>query len=308
MFMALVFKMRQLRPLTRPFTSHIRSIHTTVHPMAPSLSRRKAIAEDTLARTPEIVAATPGASLDSTFIASQLPPLEPSECPSFPSSKISVINSDSYKAARGIIREEGTAANGKVAVLNLASDEVRAGGWLYTFWTTQEEALCYSSTLYATLKEEYYPWPNLGPGSVAGVFSPGVVVFKDDLVHDCVDLSGDERAVVSVVTVAAPRSPELTPNGKSLAKEEDRRDFEGKIRLVYRMAARNGQHYMILAAMGCGAYACPPRQVASMMKSILLEPEFKGWFRRVVFAVYSSARNGPGNYGIFKEILDGVDL
>ncbi|EPQ56549.1 hypothetical protein GLOTRDRAFT_75286 [Gloeophyllum trabeum ATCC 11539] len=276
--------------------------------MSPPRARRKEIAEDTLARTPDIVASTPGASLDSTFIASQLPPLDRSKSPDFPSSKVSVINSDSFRAARGIIREHPEEANGKVAVLNLASDEVRAGGWLYSLTSTQEEALCYSSTLYATLKEEYYPWPNLGPGSVAGVFSPAVVVFKDDLDHDCVDLPEDERILVSVITVAAPRGPKLTPDGESLAREEDKRDFEGKIRLVYRMAASNGQHYMVLAAMGCGAYACPPRQVANMMKSILLEPEFKGWFRRVVFAVYSSTRNGPGNYGIFKEILDGVEL
>ncbi|TFK51970.1 hypothetical protein OE88DRAFT_1628860 [Heliocybe sulcata] len=276
--------------------------------MAPPLSRRQAIAQDTLARTPEIAAATPGASLDSTFISSQLPPLNASDCPGFPSSKISVINSDSYAAARGIIIGDGEQANGKVAVLNLASDEVRAGGWLVSLSTTQEEALCYSSTLYATLKEEYYPWPNLGPGSVAGVFSPAIVVFKDDLDHDCADLLEDQRVVVSVITVAAPRYPKLTRDGESLAKEEDKRDFEGKIRLVYRMAARNSQHYMILAAMGCGAYACPPRQVANMMKSILLEPEFKGWFRRVIFAVYSSPRNGSGNYGIFREILEGVEL
>lgn len=60
--------------------------------------------------------------------------------------------------------------------------------------------------------------------------------------------------------------------------------------------------------MGCGAYACPPRVVASEMKSILLEPEFKGWFRQVVFAIYSKKDNGPGNFEIFKEAFDGVDL
>ena len=52
--------------------------------------------------------------------------------------------------------------------------------------------LCYSSTLYETLKESYYPWSNLGPGSVAGIYSPGVVIFKDDLDHNCVDLSEAE--------------------------------------------------------------------------------------------------------------------
>lgn len=58
--------------------------------------------------------------------------------------------------------------------------------------------------------------------------------------------------------------------------------------------------------MGCGAYECPPEQVAEEMKAIILEDEFKGWFRDVVFAVYATARNR--NYDIFKGIVDGTDL
>jgi hypothetical protein len=44
------------------------------------------------------------------------------------------------------------------------------------------------------------------------------------------------------------------------------------------------------------------------MKAVLLEPEFKGWFRQVVFAVYSKENNGVGNFDIFREILDKVDM
>ena len=58
--------------------------------------------------------------------------------------------------------------------------------------------------------------------------------------------------------------------------------------------------------MGCGAYACPSTQVAEEMKAILLETEFKGWFREVVFAVYSTARGR--NFDIFRDVLDGVEL
>lgn len=62
--------------------------------------------------------------------------------------------------------------------------------------------------------------------------------------------------------------------------------------------------------MGCGAYACPPHLVAREMKSILLEDEFRGWFRRVLFAVYGKGAgwNGPGNFEVFSGILDGVEL
>ena len=63
-----------------------------------------------------------------------------------------------------------------------------------------------------------------------------------------------------------------------------------------------------LGAMGCGAYWCPPHAVAREMKAILLEPEFKGWFKKVVFAVYSSPGNGEKNFNIFSEIFENVKV
>ena len=58
--------------------------------------------------------------------------------------------------------------------------------------------------------------------------------------------------------------------------------------------------------MGCGAYECPPRQVAEEMKAILFEAEFRGRFREIAFAVYSTPHNR--NYEVFKEVLDGVEV
>ena len=110
----------------------------------------------------------------------------------------------------------------------------------------QEEALCYSSTLYITLKEQYYPWANLGPGSDAGVYSPAVVIFKDDLDHDCVDLSVDKRETVSVLTIAAPRLPRISND--RFAKNSDVDDLREKIKLTYRMAGHNGQQVLILGS------------------------------------------------------------
>ena len=42
------------------------------------------------------------------------------------------------------------------------------------------------------------------------------------------------------------------------------------------------------------------------MKTILREPEFKGWFRRVVFAVYSKEDIGESNFVIFSEAFKDV--
>lgn len=267
-----------------------------------TLARRQAISLDTIARTPDITAAHAhsGATLESQFIPSQLPPLDPH--PNANGFPISVINSDSFTAARAIIKRNPE-ARGKVAVLNLASDQHPGGGWDQTLCKTQEEALCYSSTLFGTLKPTYYPWPNRGDRSVAGVYSPGVVVFKDDLDHECVDLPETERETVAVITVAAPRAPRLTPDNKEFANSSTLEDLRGKIRLVYRMAASHGNEYLVAGAMGCGAYRCPPRLVAEEMKAILLEDEFKGYFREVVFAVYSHPDDPVSNYEIFKSVF-----
>ncbi len=191
----------------------------------------------------------------------------------------------------------------------------------------QEEALCYSSTLYTTLKPSYYPWPNLGPGSAAGIFSPGVVIFKDDLGHKCVELPKDQRRIISIITVAGPRLPALTDDGEDFARESDLEDLREKIRLVYRMAAHHKQRYLVLGekwfsiwqilkglmpscligALGCGVYASPPKPVASEMKSVLLDPEFRGHFKRVVFAVCDKAGHQE-KFAAFRDAFAGVEI
>ena len=62
-----------------------------------------------------------------------------------------------------------------------------------------------------------------------------------------------------------------------------------------------------VGAMGCGAYYCPPRQVAEEMKAILFDEEFVGWFKEVAFAVYPVGRTGKINYDVFKEVIEAQD-
>ncbi|KAJ3996155.1 hypothetical protein F5050DRAFT_1808013 [Lentinula boryana] len=277
-----------------------------------TLQQRRAVCQDTIARSATITTehAAQGATLDSTFISEQLPPLPStlSGADVHSPKPLLIINSDSFTVARNLIEEDPDNATGRIAVLNLASDQRPGGGWDMSLSKTQEEALCYSSTLFSTLSPSYYPWPNLGPGSIAGVFSPGVVIFKHDLDHNCVDLPTEERRVVSVLTVAAPCGPKLTEDQQRFAKESDLEDLRGKIRLVYRMAGWNNMDFLVLGAMGCGAYFCPPLLVATEMRDILLEPEFKGRFTKVVFAIYSAPGNGARNFEVFEKVFRGVEI
>ncbi|KAJ3550550.1 hypothetical protein NMY22_g392 [Coprinellus aureogranulatus] len=236
-------------PTSAQEPSHPRT--TTTNPMEAYLAgenSRRVIAKDTLARTPAIIAehAAEGATADSTFTPEQLDPLDKSKSPGYPPSKVEVHNADAYVLARKIMNEDLEGTKGKTAVLNLASDLLPAGPWLDSMSCTQEEALCYTSTLYTTLKEEYYPWANTGPGSAAGIYSPGVVIFKDELDAKCVDLPKEERRVVSVITVAAPRHKALTRDGQAWRNPSVAEDMKEKIKLVYRMAGHNGQTHLVL--------------------------------------------------------------
>jgi uncharacterized protein (TIGR02452 family) len=277
--------------------------------MLPDLATRRKICEDTIARSSHTTSTTPGASLHSTVIdATTYPQLSPLDA-SFPNlslGNIEVIDSDTFACARSILAASPDLRD-KLAVLNLASDEEPGGGWRYTLSATQEEALCYSSTLFQTLKAEWYPWPNTGEGSIKGVFSGDVVVFKDTLENGCVDLAEEERMVVSVVTVAAPRLPGLTDDGMQFKEKSVLEEFREKVRLVLRCAAREAKTGVVLGALGCGAYRCPPALVAREMKQVLAEEEFRGWFERVIFAVYGKGPVGERNFRVFQEVLGGQE-
>lgn len=101
------------------------------------LARRKQIAEDTLERAQGIVRNTLGASPNGIFIPSQMPALDTASSPKFGETVISVINSDSYTAARKIASRRGPNSQGKIAVLNLASDQLPGGGWDRSLSRTQ---------------------------------------------------------------------------------------------------------------------------------------------------------------------------
>lgn len=271
----------------------------------PDLATRRQICEDTIKRSEHVTATTPRASLSSSFITSTtytpLSLLDP-EHPALTLQRIQVIDSDTFLCARNLLAANPSLQN-KLAVLNLASDEEPGGGWRYTLSKTQEEALCYSSTLFATLKGEWYPWPNTGEGSVAGIFSPAVVVWKDTLDNECRELSEEDRTLVSVVTVAAPRNPELTNDGNEFMDANVLEEFREKVRLVLRCCAREGKTALVLGALGCGAYRCPPQLVAREMKKVLEDEEFRGWFGRVVFAVYAAGPVGKRNLEVFREVF-----
>lgn len=199
----------------------------------------------------------------------------------------------------------------RVAVLNMASEVSPGGGWLRGA-NAQEEALCYRSSLAASLRRQWYPIP-----ARAGLHTRDVVIFRTSTAdgHALMvpRIAAAELPVVSVLSVAAIRRPatrragdgQQSSGGRLLfASDDARRLTKDKMRLCLRMAAAKGHTMLLLGALGCGAFKNPSEEVADCWLEVLREAEFAGgWFKAIWFAVYDT-RN-EGNFAIFRRALDG---
>jgi uncharacterized protein (TIGR02452 family) len=173
--------------------------------------------------------------------------------------------------------------------LNFANGSVTGGGFLKGA-TAQEEALCRSSALYATLVDDpMYDFHRthelLAESSEWAILSPNVPVFRDDR-----GMELDEPWLLSFITCAAPYAP-LVGNQRSTELLRER------IVRVLSIARAYGYTELVLGAWGCGAFANDPWCTARDFRNVL-EGEFAGAFSEVVFAItdWSSKRRFLGPF------------
>jgi len=69
----------------------------------------------------------------------------------------------------------------------------------------------------------------------------------------------------------------------------------------FKVAIANGHDSIVLSAFGCGAYRCPPRQVAELFKQVI--GEYGSYFKKIVFAIKQQPDDQRDNYHIFNTIL-----
>ncbi|MCA9107692.1 MAG: TIGR02452 family protein [Planctomycetales bacterium] len=197
---------------------------------------------------------------------------------------VQVANETTLGASRRLVGE-----GKRPLALNFANGTETGGGFLRGA-TAQEEALCRSSSLFATLVDdpmyEFHRNRDLwAEASDWAILSPNVPVFRDD--------RGRERDVpwlLSFITCAAPYAPSVghPQAGKMLQK---------RIVRVLSIARAYGYSELILGAWGCGAFGNDPRRTASDFRNAL-EGEFAGAFGEVVFAItdWSPERRFLGPY------------
>jgi uncharacterized protein (TIGR02452 family) len=152
-----------------------------------------------------------------------------------------------------------------------------------------------------------------------GLYTPEVVIIRSDMAsgHKLLvsDTKPQDLPVVSVISIAGlrrPRAAKTTATGSTEVKSvftnpEDRVLTKDKMGLCLRIAAQRGHGLLVLGALGCGAFANPPEEVAHCWLEVLKEDEFKGgWWKELWFAVFDW--KNEGNFSIFSNIMDGQEV
>jgi len=159
--------------------------------------------------------------------------------------------------------------------LNFASG-VNPGGGFLRGARAQEEALCRSSALHATLVDDpmyaFHAARTRPDATDWAIISPDVPVFRTD---DGIELA--EPWLLSFVSCAAPYAP-------SVGQPESGDLLRRRILRVLAIATSFGYRTLVLGAWGCGAFGNDPKRTAADFRSALEGP-FAGHFDHVAFAI-----------------------
>jgi uncharacterized protein (TIGR02452 family) len=215
-------------------------------------------------------------------------PLPPAERRAAAATRVQVANETTLAAAERLTR----AGAGSVLALNFANG-IHPGGGFLRGARAQEEVLCRSSALYATLEGDpmyvahrQRPQPD---SSDWAIYSPRVPVFRHD---DGTPL--EAPWLTTFLTCAAPYAPGVgQPRSGEL--------LHRRIRRVLAIAHAMGHDALVLGAWGCGAFGNDPRRTAESFRTHL-EQLFPQAFDVVVFAVtdWSPER---ATLGPFREVF-----
>ncbi|KAK0664431.1 hypothetical protein DIS24_g722 [Lasiodiplodia hormozganensis] len=192
------------------------------------------------------------------------------QLPEKPPMQLRLQVADTLEAAARL-SSTGSNKQAKVAVLNMASP-LRPGGGVLNGATSQEEWLCLRTTLYPSLRDEFYRLPEVG-----AIYTPDVLVFRrsDD---EATDLDKKERFFIDVVSAGMLRFPDVEGEEGEEKKYNNGKDRDlvmQKMRAVMRILRMKGADKVVLGAWGCGAYGNPVGEVARAWKKVLLGTESK---------------------------------
>ncbi len=224
---------------------------------------------------------------------------------------VEVSKRRSFEAAGRLLR---LYPGSRIGVLNFAS-ATNPGGGVKSGSNAQEEGLCRCSTLYPclwrkSLRPEFYDYHRAKADALYSdtcIYTPDVVVLRSDSSSAEV-LPEKEWYKVDVISCAAPNLREHPGNAMNpdpskavkISADELLKIHMNRGRKILCVAAANNIDTMVLGAFGCGAFQNDPHVVSDAYRRIL--PKFKGYFRRIEFAVYCKPSE-TANYDVFEKIL-----
>ena len=184
-----------------------------------------------------------------------------------------------------------TQGHERVAVLNMACATHPGGGYLQG-QGAQEENLhrrsTYSAVMGGPMLKSHAQMDRFYPISEKAIYSPGVFVFRGGE-EDGYALM-ESPFYVDMIAVPAVAHPTLsherdqTTGEPWMVSQRDVDETRQRIRIILQVAALHQVDGLVLSALGCGAFCCPPTQVARLFKEEL-DRFYMPPFRTVVFAI-----------------------
>jgi uncharacterized protein (TIGR02452 family) len=159
-------------------------------------------------------------------------------------------------------------------VLILADAHV-PGGCVGAGAGMQEESLFRRSSLHKHLVPSLYP-------------------IEEDAAVYCPHVELTDGTYMDFIACPGIKMPKLTDGNRLYPEDEER--LRKKLHVIFQTACEGNHDTLVLGALGCGVWGCPPIHVAEIFKGVIAE--YNGAFEAVYFAVLGA------NYNFFSSILD----
>ncbi len=215
-------------------------------------------------------------------------PLSP-VLPAFPTSFASCPSFTNVRAVNADTLDTALAVPGSL-LLNMGNPTVPGGNpWVVG---AQEEDLFRRTNLHRYLTSDLYPLHQ------KVVLSRGVEVVAAGLRQKYAPLP--ETMHVDILTCSAVQNSYMGPTMGVI----DAHKMTRKIFTIFDVARREGYRRLVLSALGCGGFRCPPEHVSYIFRKIL--EVCAGDFEEIVFAIWDEAYP-KSNYAVFRKTLLGVE-
>jgi len=219
------------------------------------------------------------------FFKSEYAPFDAS-ARKYPSTCVRIVNADTVDLTRAIMdRYEKEGFDRKVIALNMAN-QFNPGGGFIRGRLAQEEALCFRTALYSVLDKKEYEGPH-GFGDFTVSIQLNVPVLRKGMDMGFEFLKPEERWNMNFVSCASYDRHKLPKEEqKAPLSPEQFAGVHTKVRALLSACAHAGADAVILGALGCGAFANPPDQIAQIFERVIRE--FAGVFEYVYFAILAA--------------------